>query len=104
MQFPRSWSGRVLLGFVASAVVTLLIFTWPKNEIDNPPLPLSTPWQILCPVGGMAVKTDLSVETAEGLVFFCCPHCIEKFKPQPAKYEAATRAQRRARTTASQPA
>ncbi|MBA5868166.1 MAG: hypothetical protein GDA67_15845 [Nitrospira sp. CR1.3] len=88
---------------VATAVVTFLIFTWPKSEIDTAPLPLSTPGQILCPVGGMAVKTDLSVETAEGPVFFCCPHCIEKFKADPSKYEAATRAQGRARTSASQP-
>lgn len=86
IQLPRSWSGRILLGVLATAVVTVLTYTWwPNGDTDNAPLLVSKPGQILCPVGGMPVKTDLGVETAQGSVFCCCPHCVEKFKADPTK-------------------
>lgn len=104
IQLPRSRSGRLFLGVLATAVVAVLTYPWWSNgDTDNALLPLSKPGPILCLVGGMAVKSDLRVETVQGPVFFCCPHCIEKFRADPSKYEAATRAQRRAHQAPADP-
>lgn len=39
-----------------------------------------------CPVGGMLINLAHSVVTDDGPVFFCCEHCIEKFRANPSQY------------------
>lgn len=61
----------------------------PSAALANSNLPL-------CPVGGEPINFAVSVPSDDGPVFFCCKHCIEKFRADPAKYAEAVGAERRA--------
>ncbi len=45
--------------------------------------------QVACPVSGEPVKSSVSVEHDGRKILFCCPQCVDKFKADPAKYQAA---------------
>jgi len=53
----------------------------------------------LCPVGGEPVNLAVSVPTDEGPIFFCCKHCIDKYRADPSKYAAGVEAERRVLAT-----
>ncbi len=50
----------------------------------------------LCPVMEEAIDFSQSMETDDGPVFVCCKGCVGKMKADPAKYETAIAAQRKA--------
>lgn len=47
-----------------------------------------------CPVGDMPVDLAVSLDVADGIIYFCCPHCIDKCEAEPAAYADAVEAQR----------
>ncbi len=63
---------------------------------------MSTVGEILCPVGGMPVSLEVSVQTSEGTIYFCCEHCIDRFNTEPSAFKNAVEAQRRSMTAVSQ--
>lgn len=50
----------------------------------------------LCPVSGEAVNFHVNTSTSNGMVYFCCPHCVKKFDADPKKYDSKVQAQRKA--------
>lgn len=47
--------------------------------------------QVHCPVSGEAIDPAVFTEHKGKKVYFCCKGCINKFKAEPAKYEAVLR-------------
>lgn len=48
----------------------------------------------MCPVGGTPVNFVHRVETADGHVFFCCPHCVERYRADPSASDPQVAVQR----------
>lgn len=48
---------------------------------------------VKCPVSGMEISKDASIDFKGAKLFFCCPGCIEKYKKEAAKYEAKANTQ-----------
>lgn len=43
--------------------------------------------QVVCPMSGKPVRSDIFVEEKGQKIFFCCPSCADEFKSNPAKYQ-----------------
>lgn len=52
-------------------------------------------WLPRCPVGEMPINFAHTLLAEDGPVFFCCEHCIEKFRANPSQYAAEVTEERR---------
>lgn len=86
----------IVPGIAVVLVAGTLVWQNLEGGLEPTSVQLSTAGNMLCPVGGMLVNRELMVETQDGPVYFCCEHCVEKFKADPSAYQLAVEAQRRA--------
>lgn len=61
------------------------------EQSDN----LANTWLPLCPVGGMPINFADTLATDLGPIFFCCEHCIKKFRADPSQYSSQVAEERR---------
>lgn len=80
------------LTVIAGGLAVAGVFGWlaSPTPVVDPELPA---WLPLCPVGAFPVNFTQRLETGEGVIFFCCPRCIEKYKAAPEEYNRAVDAQ-----------
>ncbi len=80
------------LTVIAGGLAVAGVFGWlaSPTPVVDPELPA---WLPLCPVGAFPVNFTQRLETGEGVIFFCCPRCIEKYRAAPEEYNEAVDAQ-----------
>lgn len=84
--------GVLVVGFAVA-----LGWAWRGGSVSPAPRAASANSNLpLCPVGGETINFAVSVPSDDGPVFFCCKHCIEKFRADPPKYATGVEAERRA--------
>lgn len=94
----------MLLGLGLIGIVSTYWWQEASTRAQDGPVRLSTVGDILCPVGGMPLKQDVSIQTPEGPIYFCCKHCIDRYNAEPFAFENAVEAQRRSMSAETQPA
>ena len=93
----NTWSQREFLVTGLVSIVLVGLWGWVQfRGSRRARVRMSTMDEILCPVGGMPIDRDVSVETPDGTVYFCCQGCIQRFRSDLPEYEKASAAQREA--------
>lgn len=83
------------MGLLVVGLAAVWFWAWRRESVPERRLAAANPNLPLCPVGGEPINFAVSVPSDDGPVFFCCSHCIEKFRADPAKYAEGIEAERR---------
>lgn len=73
-------------GLAVATLAGLLGWVWWAGQAPQHPLPDPPSWLPKCPVGGGPVNFAHRVSTPDGPVYFCCEHCVERFREEPLNY------------------
>ncbi|MBX3396759.1 MAG: hypothetical protein KF841_15485 [Phycisphaerae bacterium] len=98
-----SWWPLFGLGLALVGLISAYWWQATGTRSEESPVRLSRVGEILCPVGGMPIKREISVLTSVGPIYFCCKHCIDRFNAEPSAFQDAVEAQQRSMAADSQP-
>lgn len=93
----RRKRAKQLASIAFCGIFGLLLGLWALYPTRTPEQPedLANSWLPVCPVGRMPINFAHTLSTDDGPVFFCCEHCIEKFRTEPSRYAAEVAEERR---------